>query len=202
MTIVLIFVTLLAALLSGAVGGSISAGAAARRAEQSKDRYRAKSAIRATLLSYKAMLVYDHDQVYVVSAYPVSYADIKGQERFAADVLNWLSFLTARTRKSIRDGLSALITPTSLEWVEKYIDVPADARNLDRDDKRQFMEQYRAIREASDPEGLIRRLIRTQNDPQNIEHYAGVLAVFDEPLLLVKIDDVPWWERAFHVSGK
>lgn len=202
MTIALILVTLLAALLSGAVGGSISAGSAARRAEQAKDRYRAERAIRATLLSYKAMLVYDHDQVYVVSSYPVSYADIKGQESFAAEVLKWLPFLTARTRNVIRDRLATLITPTSLEWVEKYIDVPVDARDSERDDKRQFMEQYRALREASDPEGLIRRLIRTQNDPQHNQQYAEVLAVFDELLLLVKIDDLPWWERGLQFRMK
>lgn len=148
------------------------------------------------------MLVYDHDQVYVASSYPVSYADVKGQERFAADVLKWLPFLAARTRKTVRDAIARLITPTSLEWVEKYIDVPADARDLDRDDKRQYMEQYRALREASDPEGLIRRLIRTQNDPQHNEHYAEVLAVFDDLLLLVKVDDVPWWERAIRFHRK
>ena len=89
-----------------------------------------------------------------------------------------------------------------MEWVEKYIDVPVDSRDSERDDKRQFMEQHRALREASDPEGLIRRLIRTQNDPQHNQQYADVLAVFDELLLLVKIDDSPWYERAVQFRKK
>lgn len=176
--------TVIAGLLSGAVGGVLASGEIARRTEAARDRYKARAAIRAALIEYRDLLKYDHDQLYVKSSYPESYASVSGQEAMAQRVLSQLPALKVADRENIRERLRTLIGQASLDWVEKYLWVPKHERDSERDDSRQAMELVKALHSQED-EGSLRRLLKSQNDPNHALYYAETVSAFDELIAIV-----------------
>lgn len=186
---------LLSGLLSGLLGGLWTASAIARRGEVARKRYEAELAIWRELVTYRDLLRYNHDQLYVDQAFPATYAEIKGQQEFAEKVLIHLPALRPRTRARLYGGLHALVGPTSLGWVEKYLYVPDGMRNAEGDGRQHFVEQYRALKDE-EYRGAISALIRTQNKvSEHQELYDSVMSLFGSLLSLVAPDRQGPWGR-------
>ncbi|MDQ0276535.1 hypothetical protein QO003_000838 [Arthrobacter silviterrae] len=189
--------TIVAGLLSGLLGGIWSAAVIARKGEVARKRYVAELATWRELATYRDLLRYDHDQVYVQQSFPVKYAEIKGQQQLAEKVLVHLPVLGRKTRSKLYRGLYALVGPTSLSWIEKYLYVPEEQRNAEGDGIHQVVEQYKAIKDEK-YQGAISALLRTQNKTsEHQELYDKIMAMFDELMALVAPDRPGPCEKIF-----
>lgn len=180
--------TIMAGLLSGLLGGLWTSATIARKGEVARKRYEAELAIWRELATYRDLLRYDHDQLYVEQAFPVKYAETKGQQELAEKVLVHLPALGRKTRAKLYRGLHVLVGPTSLGWVEKYLYVPDEKRNAEGDGRQQFIEHHRAIKD-DEYRGAISALIRTQNKPSEHQNlYDSLMTRFDSLMALVAPD--------------
>lgn len=161
-----VIISVLSGLLGGAVGGVATAGRIAVLGVRAKERHESAAIVRAVLSSYRALVLYDHDQVFRTDAFPSRYAGIEGQDELAESILRELPRLPRSKRKLLRKGLSNLVGELSLELAEGRVYLPRDAADPDEVRQRRLTYSVKAIHErgAAGTKGLLSELLGTQND--------------------------------------
>jgi len=184
-----VVISVIFGLFGGALGGMATAGRIAVLGIRAKERYEAGAVIRGVLNSYRAQLLYDHDEVFRIDAFPRRYAGPEGQDELAESILRELPKLSSRKRARLRAGLTELVGKIPMELSEARLHLPAGAADQDEVRQRRLTYSIKAIHEAGSAEtkGLLSELFRTQNE-QSVHNMAltKTLKTLEEMLKSVK----------------
>lgn len=173
----------------------------ARRAERAKERLRASTELHGVISTYRQELAFQRNRLYVDQAFPVEYASIDGQERFATDVLRLLPHLGALRRLRLRQALQQLTGTWTFSFAEQRVYVSPDAIDYEHDQARLKI-AFRKVTMSKAHElpasfeevfGLLGMLLRLQNSP--IEHQE----TYDRAeTLLVRMEQICSPDRGGH----
>ena len=159
-------VSVVAGLLGGAVGGVLTAGQISRRSELARQRLVAENALREIVETFRATIVFDHDQVYEVSQFSKDYASVGGQEEFAVAVLSRLHPVRKRTAQALRAEVLVLVGDLCYELSEQRRSLPSERLDPDRETRRQSLALHRILHAGDERvDGLLPGLLASQNDP-------------------------------------
>lgn len=163
-------------LFSGAAGGILTVVPITRLTERTRERRRAERTILGVVNGYRATLAYDHSELERSSAFPKAYADIDGQERFAAEVLTAADDLGARKKIRVRQALRALVGEVVMPRAERRVHVPLGVVDETNEQRRRGLEETQLVLENSAVDrGLLGAVRRSQNGPSARADYEAAL---------------------------
>lgn len=183
-----LLISVVSGLIGGAGGGLATAGAIAVRAARSKERFGATSTIRGVLNSYRALLVYEHDEHYRVDRFSDRYASFEGQLELAESILAQLPILGSSKRIKIRQGLLSLVGEITLGQAEKRVYLPEEMRDPQDGNTRRVVAMLKAANKGERPmKGLLSELVASQNDSSaHASLLDRTIAEFDDMLDIVR----------------
>jgi hypothetical protein len=159
-------VSAVAGLSGGAVGGVLTAGQISRRSELARHRLAAENALRGIVETFRATIVFDHDQVYEASRFSKDYASVGGQEEFAVAVLSRLHPLGKRTARVLRAEVLLLVGDLRYKLAEQRRSLPSERLDPDHETMRQSLALHRILNAGGERvDGLLPGMLATQNDP-------------------------------------
>jgi hypothetical protein len=173
----------LLALVAGSVGSVGLTPVSARLGEAAKLRHAAERRLHGLLCAYHQELEYQHDRSHTEQhGYPLEYASVAGQEKFAEDVLRYLPDLRKRKAKNLRADLQKLVGPTMLRFASGRMYVPEGIRQNSTEEGRLELLHRRFNRESARYcEGHLQRLISEQNNhEEHHNHYQESISILDE----------------------
>lgn len=183
-----LWISIVSGLVGGAGGGLATAGAIAVRATRANERFRATSTVRGILNSYRALLIYEHDEHYRVDRFSDRYASFEGQLELAESILVQLPTLKSGKRNRIRQGLLSLVGEITLGQAEKRVYLPEEMRDAEDGNTRRVVAMLKAANEGEQPmKGLLSELVASQNDSAaHVSLLEQTLTEFEDMLKVVR----------------